>query len=92
MKQPATANAAKPNKQPKLPSLAIGKSEADQACEMCGGRQFENNKFKGCICFRELSKSITTTAYGDGYVLSFKGNIDSDSVKALIKAFRSKHG
>ena len=90
MKQPANA-AAKPPKQPKLPSLAVGKSEAEQECGMCGGHQFENNKFKGCICFRELSKSITTTAYGDGYVLSFKPSIDSDAVKALIKAFRSRN-
>lgn len=89
MKQPANA-VAKPAK--KLPSLAVGKSEADQACDMCGGHQFEGNKFRGCICFRELSKSVTTTAYGDGYVLTFKPTMDRESVQALMKAFRSKNG
>ena len=87
MKQPAQA--AKPTK-PKLPNLSIGKSEAEQECRMCGGHQFENNKFKGCICFRDLSKHVSTTAYGDGYVLTFKPGMDAESVKALMKTFRSK--
>lgn len=90
MKQPANS-AAKPPAKPKMPTLAIGKSEAEQECSMCGGHQFENHKFRGCICFRELAKSITTTAYGDGYVLTFKPGIDADDVKALMKNFRSKH-
>lgn len=86
-KQPANA-AAKPTAKPKLPSLSIGKSEAEAECKMCGGHQFQDNKFKGCICFRDLSKSITTTAYGDGYVLTFKPSIDAESVRALMKTFR----
>lgn len=88
-KQPAQA--AKPEKKPKLPSLSLGKSEAASRCGLCGGTQFEGDRFKGCICFRDLQKSITTTVYGDGYVLTFKPGIDQDSVKALIKTFRSGH-
>ena len=88
-KQPANS-AAKQSAKPKMPSLAIGKSEAERECDMCGGHQFENNKFRGCICFRELAKSISTTAYGDGYVLTFKSGIDADDVKALMKSFRSR--
>lgn len=87
-KQPSNA---KP-KPPKLPGLAVGKSEAEQACEVCGGHQFENHKFHGCICFRDLAKSIKTTAYGDGYVLDFNSNIDADAVRALMKTFRSRNG
>lgn len=87
MKQPQQA--AKPTKT-KLPNLSIGKSEAEQECRMCGGHQFENNRFKGCICFRDLSKHVSTTAYGDGYVLTFKPGMDAESVKALMKTFRSK--
>lgn len=88
-KQPANA-AGKPAAKPKLPNLAIGKSEAEAECDLCGGHQFEHNRFKGCICFRELSKSVTTTAYGDGYVLTFKPSIDPDAVKALMRTFRGK--
>lgn len=85
MKQPA--NAVKPPKQ-KPPSLSIGKSEAARACSMCGGRQFEGNRFKGCICWADLAKSVTTTAYGDGYVLTFQAGVDAASVRALMKSFR----
>ena len=99
MKQPAMGQATqgaapKPKlpKAPKQPGLAVGKSEADQPCEICAGHQFENNKFKGCICFRDLAKSIKTTAYGDGYVLDFNSSIDADTVKALLKTFRSRNG
>lgn len=99
MKQPsmgqATQGAApktKLPKAPKQPPLAVGKSEAEQACSMCAGHQFENNRFHGCICFRELSKHIKTTAYGDGYVLDFDSSIDADTVRALMKTFRSRNG
>ena len=98
-KQPAMGQATqgpapKPKlpKVPKQPGLAVGKSEAEQPCEACGGHQFEGNKFKGCICFRDLAKSIKTTAYGDGYVLDFNSSIDADTVKALMKTFRSRNG
>lgn len=83
-KQPANST----TKKPKLPNLAVGKSEASRACTMCGGHQFEHNRFRGCICFEELAKSITTTAYGDGYVLTFRAGIDTESVRALMKTFR----
>lgn len=83
-KQPAASAKAK-----KQPSLQIGKSEAERECEACGGHQFKDNKFHGCVCFRDLSKSIKTTAYGDGYVLEFGLGIDQEAVKTLMKTFRS---
>lgn len=78
--------------QPKLPSLSVGKSEAGQACEICGGHQFKDNRFVGCICFRDLAKSVRTTAYGDGYVLEFKPEMDAEGVRALMKTFGRHHG
>jgi len=86
MKQPANNK-----KTTKTPSLSISKSAAARPCSMCGGQQFANNRFKGCICFSDLSKNISTTAYGDGYVLSFKSGIDQESIRALFKAFRSSN-
>ena len=96
IKQPsmgsAKAGSAKPKlpKAPKQPSLSVGKSEAAQPCEICGGHQFGGNRFVGCICFKDLSKHVKTTAYSDGYVLDFDSGIDTDSVRALMKTFRSK--
>lgn len=76
----------------KTPSMSIGKAEAAQACPVCGGHQFESNRFKGCMCFRELSKSVKTTAYGDGYVLEFDSTVDAGTMKALMKNFRGRNG
>lgn len=89
--QGAVPQAKQPQmKQPKVPSLSVGKSEAERACEICGGHQFQSNRFKGCICYSDLAKSIKTTAYGDGYVLDFKSGIDTEAVKALMKTFRRR--
>ncbi len=76
-------------KKPKIPSMSVGKSEAQRACSMCGGHQFADNKFRGCFCFADLAKSVSTTAYGDGYVLSFKAGVDQAGVRALMRSLRS---
>jgi hypothetical protein len=85
-----TKQTAKPKlpKKPKIPALKVEKSEAGRECEICGGTQFEGTQFKGCLCFRELSKSVKTTAYGDGFVLEFSAGIDYESAYALRRAFK----
>jgi GNAT superfamily N-acetyltransferase len=88
-KQPQASQ--QPSQKKKIPGLSIGKSEAEQPCFACGGKQFQDHKFHGCICYRSLNKSIRTTAYGDGYVLEFGPDIDVDTVKALIRTFRSRY-
>lgn len=85
-----------PTKQPKLPmrqfkapSLKIDKTESLKVCGVCDGSQFSNNKFTGCICFRDLAKSIKTTVYSDGYALDFKTDFDKEAWMVLSKYFRS---
>lgn len=73
----------------KAPSLKIGKTESSKVCDVCEGSQFSNNKFTGCICFRDLAKSIKTTAYSDGYALDFKTDFDKEAYMVLSKYFRS---
>jgi hypothetical protein len=92
-KQPANAAAAKPKlpKPPKLkkiPSLRIGKSEASAECQACGGQMFVGNRFKGCICLQDLSKSVKTTVYGDGYVLEFATGTDFETARAVVNAIK----
>lgn len=91
-KQPAQNNFganAKPKKPklPRLPSLSVSKSDAARKCAICGGTQFADHRFKGCICYQDLAKSITTTAYSDGYVLAFKPGTDLEVVRTLIRHF-----
>ncbi len=78
-------------KLPKTPSLKVGKSEARRLCEFCDRPQFKADKFIGCACLQDLAKSINTTAFGDGYVLEFKGREwDEDSVRLLIQTLRGE--
>jgi hypothetical protein len=72
----------------RLPSLGLNKSEAQVACKRCGGRQFQGTRFRGCMCFASLAKSITTSAYRDGFVLDFADDIDPDEARALILNFK----
>lgn len=82
-------------KQPKLPrpsfkapSLKIDKTESSKQCSVCEGSQFTNNKFTGCICFKDLAKNIKTTAYADGYALDFKSDFDKEAYLVLSRYFR----
>jgi GNAT superfamily N-acetyltransferase len=73
---------------PKLPSLSVGKNEALRSCGMCGGQNFRDNRFVGCLCYASLSKGIKTTAYGDGFVLEFERGTDPEVLRALMKEFK----
>lgn len=97
--QGAPQAAAAPQKQPKMskpklpktskiPALKVEKSEAEYACDKCGKQLFSDGRFKACICFADLSKSIHVTTYKDGWVLEFNGSVDHESVLALHKVFK----
>jgi len=75
-------------KQPKLQSLSIDKSEAMTPCDMCGGVQFKNDKFVGCICLADLRKSVRTTTYSDGLVLEFEPGTDKEAARTLMRIFK----
>lgn len=85
-----TMQTARPKlpKKPKIPALKVEKSEASRACDICDGTQFNENRFKGCLCFQELAKSVKTTAYGDGYVLEFGSGFDFETALALRRALK----
>ena len=89
-KQPAGAARPRLPKISKIPGLRVEKSEASRVCTACGGHQFEADRFRGCICFRELNKSIKTVVYGDGYVLEFGSGIDREAVRALRRALQGE--
>lgn len=90
--QPANLKPKKP-KLPtgiKAPTIKIGKSEADIKCVFCNDIQFKHNKLVGCACLSDLSKSVTTTSYKDGYVLDFENNFSKEAYLALSKYFRGE--
>jgi hypothetical protein len=73
---------------PKVGKLLITKSEQSKKCEECGQAQFKNNRFEGCFCFKDLTKSINTINIGSNIYLKFKKDLDSDAVEALIAVLK----
>ncbi len=78
-KAPTTAamkSPAKPvglPKAPKVASMSLTRSEANKTCPMCAGAHFRGTDFVGCVCIRELSKSIVATETAEGYDLKVTG-------------------
>lgn len=72
----------------KISSMKLSRSESEIKCSFCGGHQFEDYKFNGCLCFADLAKNVKTTAYSDGYVLDFKPGFDTEAYIVISKYFR----
>ena len=88
--QPATMQALKGPPTPKAPkALKITKSQSERRCGLCGFAQFKAGRFNGCLCFRDLSKSVNTVPDGDGYLIELKG-WDNEALLTLIESLGSK--
>lgn len=79
-KKPKPAAAAKPA------SMKLTLSESRHICPVCLGSQFKDQSFKGCWCFRSLSKSVTAVAVPGGYNLTFGDDWDEDAVLTLSES------
>lgn len=80
-----------PQKQPamKAPkSISVSKSQAERQCHVCGGYNFAEGRFRGCICFRDLAPDTVSTAYGDGFVLEFRKSAEPDAVNLLLRTLK----
>lgn len=78
---------------PKIPKVAktikISKSESHRSCHVCGIPQFKNDSFRGCLCFRELAKSVSVANVEGGYQLTLKG-WDEDSLITFLETLGKK--
>jgi hypothetical protein len=72
-----------PKGPPKLPALKVEKSEMTRQCDVCEQNHFVGNQFKGCLCTRDLSKSIKTIVYNDGVVLEFAPGVTKEEFDLL---------
>ncbi len=70
----------------KPPPLKVTKSQAETVCQYCDSPQFKGDKFRGCLCLRDLEKSVTVVVLDDGYQLTFKPDLDQDSILTLIES------
>jgi hypothetical protein len=79
-----------PGQKGNRPQLKVTKSQADHKCPICAGTQFKAEKFTGCICFRDLAKSVKVTVVEDGYSLEFKSEWDQESILTLAESMGKK--
>lgn len=87
----AAPKAAKPALMPKTPkpqTMALTRSEVEHKCPACGGTQFKDGKFAGCICFRAMNKAIAVvSSNGDGLTIELDMRIlDADDVATFREA------
>lgn len=86
---PSTNKTTKPPMTKTAKELSITKSEAENPCPECGLKQFRGDKFTGCMCFRALSKSVTTKPHADGYTLSLsRSQWDDETVHTFLSALK----
>ncbi len=73
-------------------TMSLTRSEASATCGGCGGHQFTDDKFVGCLCFEAIAKSVKVTSATDsGLVLELDmRTLDRDDVDALKEAFDVK--
>lgn len=77
---------AKPKpKLPKLPMVKIELDNLNKHCKTCGSGLFKNQRFAGCLCWRDLAKHSVSTVYADGVVVEFDSKADRASVQTLLR-------
>lgn len=64
-KAPASAQLPKPPKPVTSSTVKLTRSELARPCPVCAGRQVNDGKFTGCMCFRALAKSVDCIDHGE---------------------------
>lgn len=72
-------------------TMSLTRSEAASPCSACGGHQFAEDKFVGCLCFEAFAKAVkVTSATEAGLVLELDRRLlEQDDVEALTDAFKA---
>jgi hypothetical protein len=82
-------------KLPKVPkkTVAVPASAAKNECDECGQLLIKNEKFVGCLCFRDMAQYVNLVKRdNEHYVLSFDNGVDEDAELAILEALGVNHG
>jgi hypothetical protein len=100
--KPAKAPKEAPKPKHKIPKLKVaipkaGKSfgipekAAKKECRECGLPLIKNEKFVGCLCFRDMARFVSLAKADNGYSLSFGKSLDEDAVVAILDTLGVNH-
>jgi hypothetical protein len=70
-----------------LPTEAL-KSE----CNECGQVLVKNEKFVGCLCFKDMARHVTLSKHDNRYAIGFGSGVDEDGMAAILDALGVNHG
>jgi hypothetical protein len=74
---------------PKLPGVPkafpITDRHMKKECSECGTKLFKNDTFVGCLCFRDLAKSITVRKNVQGVSLAFAPSVEPEAIAVVLE-------
>ena len=74
-------------------SLEIPEKALKSECSECGQVLVKNEKFVGCMCFRDMARFVNLTKNTNGhYALAFGNSVDEDAMVAILDALGVNHG
>lgn len=78
---------------PKLPGIQLPKlTKFAPRCGICGGGNFSNSgALRGCLCIRDLIKSVRFEDANDRRILHFGPELDHESISVILDALGVTH-
>lgn len=74
---------------PMLPKLKLSEAQLQKRCGECASGHMREGRFVGCVCFRDMAKSVTSVRTNDNKILlSFGSDWDTDAIHALLMSLR----
>lgn len=68
--------------------LKLRGQDLESRCRECGGQQFREQRFQGCLCLRSLAKSVCVRQESNELWLEFGSGLDQDEVQIVIDSVR----
>lgn len=77
--------------EPRGTVLKLSEKQLTKKCPACLGTQLRGDRFVGCMCWRDLAKSVNLSKNEDStFTVSFGKNWDRDAVEAFLEGVRVK--
>lgn len=70
-----------------IPEKAIKKE-----CKECGLPLVKNERFVGCLCFRDMARYVSLTKTEGGYSIAFGKTLDEDAIATVLSTLGVNHG
>lgn len=72
--------------------VAVPAKATKHECKECGLPLIKNEKFVGCLCFKDVARYVTLLKNSGGYELSFAKALDDDAIAAVLQTLGVNHG